>query len=148
VRTAKKLRAGDCVAGCLWLANLSHDTRLAQLFGGINRHPLSEILKNPDLCGGTGQLNTGTAIRGASKNSPLFEIASVFVCFDHGIFGARPYPSEHPRLTLTFLYSFPSTVLKSSARATDAKQKAKMKKVNAFISTHLWLGQRDVKQQF
>src|SRR2546428_5245980 len=36
-------------------------------------------------------------------------------------------PSGSTRLTVTFLYSLPSTVLKSSARTTGAKQTTKMK---------------------
>src|SRR5947207_9818116 len=42
-------------------------------------------------------------------------------------------PSGSTRLSLAFLYSFPSIVLKSSARATDATQRIK-KSANLFIS--------------
>src|SRR6266496_630341 len=42
-------------------------------------------------------------------------------------------PSGSTRLTVTFLYSFPSVVLKSSANAIDAKQTIKIAKVGALI---------------
>src|SRR6266536_3175058 len=40
-------------------------------------------------------------------------------------------PSGSTRLTVTFLYSFPSIALKSAARATDAKHR--IKKMRIFI---------------
>src|SRR6266704_3211807 len=55
-------------------------------------------------------------------------------------------PSGSTRLSLTFLYSFPSIVLKSSARATDAKQTIKMKTLeNGRIMGRLFLAVRSDK---